>query len=112
MFEMVGKKVFPLGKVTNTTHKGELPLEQSFVELVSSARLSSLKISEDKKGYILRVYSICDKEKEISLKFYKDIKSAALVDFTEKAICDAEYSGNTVSLVLKAGEVKNIRVEF
>ena len=53
IFKAVGTKVFPLGKVTNTTHGGDMPLEHSFMSIEGSARLSALKISEDKKGYIV-----------------------------------------------------------
>jgi len=58
---------YPITRIVGTLHKGSLPCETSLLNISSSNIIAeALKLSEDKKAYILRCYEIhgikCDTE--------------------------------------------------
>lgn len=81
-------------EVSTVPGPGCLPERGSLME-VSGARVSALKLSEDGKAYIIRLYDCKDK---VSVSVPFPIASASHCSLTEEPLTPLSYEGNTVTL--------------
>ena len=84
----------PRAELSAQRGQGTLPESASLLEL-RGARLSALKESENRRGYILRLY---DCEKEVSLKLPFDIARAGFCDLNERLVEDIVTEQDRITL--------------
>ena len=74
--------------------------------------LSALKVAEDGKGIILRVYEDQNRRGRCSVKFFKALESAVECDPFEREIWKAEIVSGKLQFDIKPFEIKTIKVSF
>ena len=87
--------------------EGDLPLTGSFVRMNGDAVVSSIKMSEDGGGMIVRLYSVSDADGEAALEFLRPVKAMAYVDAHENALAGVESK-----IRCKAKSVTAIKIQF
>ena len=65
---------------------GELPPAGSFVRVAGEAAVSSVKLAEDGRGVIVRLYSVADKDEDVTLELRRPAQSMAYVDAHENEL--------------------------
>ena len=96
---------------------GSLPPSGCFVKLISGeAVISSVKAAEDSDAIIVRGYEISGKDNDVALGFFREIKSAVLVDAHENEIKAGKnglkVSGKEVKIKYKANGVNAVKIAF
>ena len=69
---------------------GDLPLAGRFVKVMGDAVVSSVKMSEDGEGVIVRLYSLSDADGEAALEFFRPVKAMAYADAHENELASIE----------------------
>jgi len=87
--------------------EGELPLAGSFVRVEGGAVVSSIKMSEDGSGMVVRLYSVSDEDGKVALEFFRPVKAMAYVDAHEN-----ELGGIDGKICCKARSVTAVKVKF
>ena len=102
----------PLFTYTRPARKGTLPLEGRFVEVGKPAAVSTVKMSEDGKAVVARVYNPTEKAATVTVRPSFGFKKAARTDFLEKAqeALKATRSGAKVRLGRK--QVATVRFDL
>jgi alpha-mannosidase len=87
---------------------------QSFIEISeSNIILSTMKLSEDKKGIILRVYENEGKKTITKIKFAVPIRNVKLIDFMENEIQDIEVIENdTLTIEINPFKIITLKTFF
>jgi alpha-mannosidase len=87
---------------------------QSFIEISeSNIILSTMKLSEDKKGIILRVYENEGKKTITKIKFAVPIRNVKLIDFMENEIQDIKVIGNdTLTIEINHFKIITLKTFF
>jgi mannosylglycerate hydrolase len=102
-------------RAVQTGHtNGALPSAGSFISISSpEIIMSCFKISEDRKGYILRLYNSTDKEVRSSLRFMFLITGAQIVSLEEIPLKQMEImKGSQLEVLLKKKEILTIKLYF
>jgi alpha-mannosidase len=101
---------YPLYFITNTSHKGSLPLKNSFISTSKNIAVSTLKTSEDENGFIVRVFDISKNGGMAFIQINADFEVTA-VDNLERPI-DKEVSrdGSRVLVNLSPCETIALKV--
>ena len=87
--------------------EGDLPLTGSFVRVNGDAVVSSVKMSEDGGGMIVRLYSVSDEDGEVTLEFFRPVKAMVYVDAHEN-----ELAGVEGKILCKAKSVTAVKIKF
>jgi alpha-mannosidase len=87
---------------------------QSFLEISeSNVILSTMKLSDDKKGVILRVYEIEGKKTITKIKLAANIKNVKLIDFMENEIQEIkEIENDTVTIEINPFKIITLKIFF
>jgi alpha-mannosidase len=87
---------------------------QSFLEISeSNVILSTMKLSDDKKGVILRVYEIEGKKTITKIKLAAKIKNVKLIDFMENEIQEIkEIENDTVTIEINPFKIITLKIFF
>jgi alpha-mannosidase len=87
---------------------------QSFLEISeSNVILSTMKLSDDKKGIILRVYEIEGKKTITKIKLAANIKNVKLIDFMENEIQEIkEIENDTVTIEINPFKIITLKIFF
>ncbi|HYY71158.1 MAG TPA: glycosyl hydrolase-related protein, partial [Nitrososphaeraceae archaeon] len=87
---------------------------QSFLEISeSNVILSTMKLSDDKKGSILRVYEIEGKKTITKIKLAANIKNVKLIDFMENEIQEIkEIENDTVTIEINPFKIITLKIFF
>ena len=87
---------------------------QSFLEISeSNVILSTMKLSDDKKGVILRVYEIEGKKTITKIKLAANIKNVKLIDFMEDEIQEIkEIENDTVTIEINPFKIITLKIFF
>lgn len=104
---------YPLiGELTDV-HKGELPLQHSFVQLSpSNLVLAGLKKAEDGGGWIVQWYDAKGEETEAVVTFPKTPKHVTLSNFMEEEGASVPIENNSVRVKTKRSSVVTLKVSF
>ena len=98
--------------ITNTAHKGTLPLTAQVLTASEGAAVANIKVAEDDNSIVLRTFSEEGKEVEAVITFEKPVKAACLTDLNEQPVGEVKIDGNTVSYTLPAYAVQTVKVEL
>ena len=102
----------PLVPIQTKAHKGEFPREYSFVSCdCDRVVIDSIKQSEDKKGYVIRLFERTNSYTLATIKFGFNVEKAYLCNLLEdkeESIC---VKDNTLTLTVNPYEIITIYVE-
>jgi len=102
----------PLWIFGTDIHDGILPLEQSWVKVEPpSLVISAIKVAENGKGVVIRLYNITDREVEGKVKPYKAYSKAYLLNLNEEPIGDLE-KGRDGWLNIKVGKKRILTIRL
>lgn len=96
--------------ITNTAHKGTLPLSAQYIQVSEGTAVANVKLAEDDDSLILRTYSEAGTAAEAVLTFHRPVKAACLTDLNEQPTGDVKVDGCTVSYPLGANCVQTVKV--
>lgn len=104
----------PVFAVTGRAHKGSLPLADSGIRLVSgNAILSAVKISEDQKAVILRLYETEGQNVSVTVDCGFIPKSVTLADQLERPVSgEVQADGSSITVETKPYQIRILRVEY
>lgn len=92
---------------------GNLPSTMSFITVEPEQLvLSAVKKSSRNNNLIVRVFNPMEDTVSGSIKFWKRIAEANLVDLNEKKISKADYDGNSVKVTAGKNKIVTIEVSF
>lgn len=107
----------PMKAISGTPKKGELPIKNSFIsvkELNHEGGImpGALKLSENGKGYIYRIWNLDHEKKEIELKINLPFSSLSKIRMNEKdpVLLKAEKDG-TYRITLRPAEIASFYIE-
>lgn len=103
--------VHPLYACANSAHPGILPASDSLLSVEGGAQVSAVKISEDGKGLILRLYSLKGQTSTAIIKLQRKVCEAAFTDVLEKERRELSVEGNTIRLQLPAYAVRTVYIK-
>jgi len=97
-----------LAYASNRAHKGTLPLAGTFVK-AENAAVTAVKVAEDRQGLILRLTSLQEEEKAVTVSM-PGMTAAYLTDLAEQNGKEIPVSGGEAKLVLGGNSVATLRV--
>ncbi len=95
---------------SNRSHKGTLPLEDTFLK-VENAIVSAVKLAENRKGIIVRLASLQAEEQTVTLSA-SGLSAAWLTDLAEQNLLEVPVVDGKLTLTLKADSVETLRLIF
>ena len=107
----------PFNYVAAKSHAGSLPPEKSLMSFTAeTAVLSSVTTSSPDNGLIVRFYEICGEECDVSIRLDTPVKSASLVDLTEKESDKCEITrdknSSTISAKIKPYSIGAVKLKI
>lgn len=97
-----------LAYASNRAHKGTLPLSGTFVK-AENAAVTAVKVAEDRNGMILRLTSLHEEEKTVTVSM-PGMTAAYLTDLAEQNGKEIPVSDSKAELVLGGNSVATLRV--
>lgn len=94
-----------------TSHTGKLPMAGSFFK-VDGAKVSSVKVGEDKNSLIFRLYSVSDCENTAQIVLSRPVRRAHLCDICENITGAVSVEGEKVSLRIGAKSTQSVKITF
>ena len=96
--------------VSTGLHGGPLPASGSFVEVTPSTfTVSAIKVSEDRKGWIVRGVNLSDDEIQVSIKPWRKFKKVEQVNLAEQRIASLKpTSDGQVNLAARGHEIVTV----
>jgi len=108
-----GQEYQHLPLTVQTTSRGNLPQEFSFLELKpDNLILSALKKAEDSDDVILRFFETKGEETAAEVTLFRRIKRAAVADFLEREEYELKPDGNGLKLEVKPFEIVNLKLKL
>jgi alpha-mannosidase len=103
-----------LRAVSTTLHEGTLPAQGSFIKTDSKEFIiSAVKLSEDKRGMVVRGYNITGKPITVQLKVFLNFKTVIRVNLNEERLESLIPSANNeITLDVKAYEIVTVLFTF
>lgn len=116
-FKMGYEFSYPMQVIVVTPHKGELPLERSFVEVFpENVVLTVVKEAEDSEDVVIRMYEAAGLSVKAEVRFDKKPAKVWQTDLVEwdKYLPKDEYKvmGNRVHVPMSPWEIKTLKVHF
>jgi alpha-mannosidase len=102
--------IHPIYSCANTVHTGSLAKKSSFLQIEGDVQVAALKVSEDKKNMILRVYSLSDQSQKVVLQLNKDVQEAYFTDVLEREQEKLSLQDDRIEFILPGHAVRTIRV--
>ena len=98
--------------ITDTPHKGNLPMDYSFARVLEgSFELTAVKTSEDGKGLILRGSEVNGKDSTVKIKVNGAVK-AVLCSSMEDELSEIEVSDSVLTFSAKHNSLVTVKVFF
>lgn len=108
--ELLKLKTFSL---VDFAKAGNLPFTGSFMNIKGDVNVSTLKVSEDKTGYILRLFNTGSIDESVEINFMNSVKNAFVTNLKEEFInSDIDFDHHNIKLIIKAKGVASIYIEF
>lgn len=105
----------PLQAYAGKRHSGTMPARQSYLRQIDKGVvISGVKMSEDGKSLIIRLYETEGHETTTRLQLFRAPTSACFVDTTEKKELDGcvKTDGNILTISLAPFHVATVKVDF
>ncbi len=94
-------------------HKGVLPRTFSFFSVQpASVVLDTVKMAEDGRELVLRLYESAGKPTTAKISFFRSPVKVWVVNLMEENPKEVEFKGNSVSLSFHKFEIKTLKVKF
>ena len=104
---------YPLIAVLTDTHKGDLPQQQSFVQITpSNLVLTGLKKAEEGDAWIVQWYDAKGEAAEATVSFPRPPQKVVLSDFLEVDGEPLPVQENAVRVTTKKSSIVTIKVYF
>ena len=97
-----------LAYASNRAHKGELPLDGTFVK-AENAIVTAVKLAEDKSGLILRLASLYEETADVTVEV-PGMAAAWTTDLSEQDLAPCSVEDSRLKLTLGANSVMTLRV--
>lgn len=97
-----------LAYASNRAHKGELPLDGTFVK-AENAIVTAVKVAEDKNGLILRLASLYEEPADVTVEV-PGMAAAWTTDLSEQNLAPCSVEDSRLKLTLGADSVMTLRV--
>ncbi len=102
----------PAYYLSNGSHPGQLPMEQSYLTLEAKHTVLSA-VLPDGDGLTLRLRQMGSEDERITLRFRNAPSQVTATDLNGHEIpSDAAISGNTVTLTAKAHTLSQLSIRF
>lgn len=111
MIEDARRFAHPILTCSAANQKGKLPLNCSFMKIDGNAKLSALKISEDEKAIVARIYQPGDKTETVKITPVYPVTAAWEADVHERKKQPISVEDNTITLEMAAGTLHTIIIE-
>lgn len=113
LLELSSQIAHPVHTLSNTSHAGDLPLEDSFLTVEGNVKVSAVKMPEDKtqNQVILRFYHTGEDATDAAFHFagYR-VKSAQTTDLLEHPKEELPVDGDTVTVTVQPDTMRTICV--
>ena len=93
---------------SNRSHKGTLPLESTLLK-AENAAVTAVKLAEDRSGLIVRLASIHDETKAVTVSM-PGLTAAWLTDLAEQNLERCSIENETLTLQLKENSIATLRL--
>jgi alpha-mannosidase len=104
---------YPLIGILTDAHKGDLPQQQSFVQITpSNLVLTGLKKAEEGDAWIVQWYDAKGEGSEAVVTFPRQPKRAAISNFLEEEGSLIPIENNSVRVKTKKSSVVTLKVSF
>lgn len=113
--------VLPMKVAQSSKQNGKLPLEMSFIEVSCPLIISAIKHTEKRETIVIRLFNPDDRDIDGTVRFYKPLGSAYLLDMKEERMEQLEIEGDnlikihmgckkieTVELKINNGQIKDL----
>ncbi len=112
LYQMADEFVTEALYITNTAHKGTLPLSEQYLKVNADVGIECIKIAEDDDSLVIRTFSENGEAVTAKLTFHRPIEEACLTDFNEQPIGDVTVDGKTVIYSIGAHAVQTVKVKL
>ena len=103
----------PLIALTTDVHKGDLPIQYSFVQISpSNLVLTSLKKSEDGDAWVVQWYDAEGTGADATISFSRTPKKVVMSNFLEEVGSLVPVQNSSVSVSTRASSIVTLRVSF
>jgi alpha-mannosidase len=103
----------PLIALATDVHKGDLPIQHSFVQISpSNLVLTSVKRSEDGEAWVVQWYDTEGKVSDATISFPRTPKKVVLSNFLEEVGSSVPVRNNAVNVRTRASSIVTLRVSF
>ena len=103
----------PLIALTTDAHKGDLPIQHSFVQISpSNLVLTSLKKSEDGDAWVVQWYDAEGTGADATISFPRTPKKVVMSNFLEEIGSPVPVQNSSVSVRTRASSIVTLRVSF
>lgn len=86
--------------------------ESSFIEAVGNVNVSTVKVSENGKGFVVRLYNVNDTAEKCVLSINKEVKKAEIVNLAEEYQSKADFNNGKISLELAPNKIETLYFEL
>ena len=103
----------PLAAVQESSHKGTLPQEKSFVRIdKENVFVEAVKLAEDSDDVIIRVVDHYCSRGKVTLEFDDRIKAVKECDLMEENDKPVSFENNKFTFYIKPYEIKTFKVKL
>jgi mannosylglycerate hydrolase len=93
--------------------QGELPTQMSFIKIEPNQLvLSAVKKSARMDSLVVRIFNPTEETVNGSIKFWKKIKNANLVDLNESPVSKADFKGDSVKISATKNKIVTMEIDF
>lgn len=105
--------VHPISMCSSRGKKGgSLPINGSLIKVDGKVIPSCIKIAEEQKGLVIRLYEPDGNDADFTCKFDKEILEAYEIDINENIICRVENKGKIIEGTVKGYSMKNLLIKL
>lgn len=103
----------PLYSVLEEKHDGSLQRKLSFVKInKDNVIMEVMKKAEDSSDLIVRVYECYNKRSNVTMEFFKNIKSACECNLMERDLDEVYFKDNKINFTIKPYEIKSFKIKL
>jgi len=101
----------PVYSFSTVAHKGELPMERSFLGLEAASSAVTAVLPHEERGMVLRLNELAGKDDAVTLRFASPVICAIATDLMGKEVpSDIRVDGEKVSLTVKKGAIAQLEI--
>ena len=103
----------PVYSFSTVAHKGDLPMEQSFLGLVSRSSAVTAVLPHEEGGMVVRLNELAGKDDAVKLRFASPVASAVTTDLMGRVFpSDVRAEGDTVALTVSKNTIAQLKISL